>query len=394
MSDEEHEVITGGWDPRRVFEVTLGVPITDGNRVEVLRNGDEIFPAMLDAIRGAERSIDFLTFIYWTGEIAETFAEALAERAADGIRVRVLLDAMGSRRMDEALIDHMVEAGTHVERFRPLRGDADLSDAVHRTHRKVLVCDGTVGFTGGVGIAAEWTGDARGPDEWRDTHYRVEGPGVDGLRAAFLQNWAETGRSLLDPEVDRLDPLATAGTTALQVIADGDATGPSATGLAFHLMLAGAERRVRIATAYFTPDEDVLGHIVEAAERGVAVEVLVPGEHSDKDIVRWAGERDYRRLLDAGVSVQVFQPSMLHAKVMTADGRVAVVGSSNINTRSVSEDDEVVMAVFDEEVVARLDRDFDADLERAEELDPEDWAERGVLRRAAESAASAVSDLL
>ncbi|WCO68095.1 phospholipase D-like domain-containing protein [Iamia majanohamensis] len=390
----EQEVVEGGWDPRRVFEVVLGVPATDGNRLQVLRNGDRIFPAMLEAIEGAQRSVDFLTFIYWTGDIAQTFARALADRAEAGVRVRVLLDALGSRRMDDGLIELMVDAGCEVQRFRPVDSDAELGETFHRTHRKVLVCDGTVGFTGGVGIAAEWEGDAQGPDDWRDTHYRVEGPGVDGLRAAFLQNWAETGLSLLDPGIDHLEPQGTPGSTPLQVIADGDATGPSSTGLAFHLMLAGAERRVRIATAYFTPDDDMLQHIVEASERGVEVEILVPGEHCDKSFVRWAAESDYRRLLDAGVSVCVFEPSMLHAKVMTADGRVAVIGSSNINSRSLSEDDEVIMITFDEEVVAQLDDDFDGDLGRAQALDPEDWARRGIVRRAAESVASTVSDLL
>lgn len=392
-ADEEHEVINGGWDPRRVFEVVLGVPATEGNRVTVLRNGDRFFPEMLASIRAAERTVDFLTFVYWTGEIAETFARVLAERAEAGVRVRVLLDAVGAHKMDAGLIEEMTEAGCWVEKFRPV-GDATIGESFHRTHRKILVCDGTVGFTGGAGIASEWTGDARGPDEWRDTHYRVEGPGVDGLRSAFLQNWAETGRSLLDPGIDALDPQPRPGSSTIQVLADSDGTGPTSTSLAFHLMLAGAERRLRIATAYFTPDDDLLDHIVEAAQRGVEVDILVPGEHSDKSLVRWAGEQEYRRLLDEGVSVRVFEPSMLHAKVMTADGRVAVVGSANINSRSTSEDDEVIMTIFDRDIVAELDRDFDDDITRAADLDPADWARRGFLRRVVETVSSAGSDLL
>ncbi len=394
MTEQGNEVVDGGWDPRRAFEVVLGIPASDGNRVTVLRNGDRIFPAMLEAIRAAERTLDFLTFVYWTGEIAETFAHALADRAQAGVRVRVLLDAVGARQMDDGLVELMTDVGCQVERFRPVSGDVDLGESLHRTHRKILVCDGTVGFTGGVGIAAEWTGDARGPDEWRDTHYRVEGPAVDGLRAAFLQNWAETGRSLLDAGIDDLRPQARPGSSALQVIGDRDGTGPGATSLAFHLMLAGAEQRVRIATAYFTPGDDVIEHLIEASRRGVQIDVLVPGEHSDKSLVRWAGEKEYRLLLEEGVSVRVFEPSMLHAKVMTADGRVAVVGSSNINSRSMSEDDEVIMTIFDREIVDELDRDFDDDLKRALDLDPEDWAERGLLRRAVQSVSSAASDLL
>jgi cardiolipin synthase len=387
------ESITGGWEPRRVFEVVLGVPATEGNQVRVLRNGDRIFPAMLDAIASAQRTIDFLTFVYWTGEIAEQFAHALADRARAGVRVRVLLDALGARRMDDGLVAVMRDAGCLVDRFRPV-GKAQLGEVAHRTHRKVLVCDGTVGFTGGVGIAEEWTGDARDDGEWRDTHFEVRGPAVDGLRSAFLGNWAETGHDLLDAGVDSLEPQAAAGGSVVQVVADGDKTGHSATALAFRIMLAGAEEHIRICTAYFTPDDDMLGRILAASERGVQVDVLVPGEHADKSLVRWAGEELYRELLDAGVSLSVFEPSMLHAKVMTADAKVAVVGSSNVNTRSVSEDDEVLLVLFDPDVVAELDEDFERDLERATTLDPEDWARRGLLRRVGEKASAIVSDVL
>jgi cardiolipin synthase len=391
--DSVAESIDGGWEPRRIFEVVLGVPATEGNRVVVLRNGERIFPAMLEAIGAATSSIDFLTFVYWTGDIAERFAEALAERARAGVRVRVLLDAVGARRMDDGLVELMVDAGCCVERFRPV-GDAPLGEVSHRTHRKILVCDARIGFTGGVGVAEEWTGDARSPDEWRDTHFQVEGPAVDGLRSAFLGNWAETSHELFDPSVDRTDPQPAAGSSTLQVVADGDASGQSATALAFRIMLAGAERRIRICTAYFTPDDVMVERIKSARERGVEVEVLVPGEHSDKAFVRWAGESIYRELLDVGASICVFEPSMLHAKVMTADGRVAVVGSSNVNTRSVSEDDEVLMVVFDPEVVAQLDADFDGDLERSERLDLESWAERGLWQRMQERIGSLASDLL
>lgn len=382
-----------GWDPRRAFEVVLGVPATDGNSVRVLRNGDEIFPAMLDAIRSAQRSVDLLTFVYWTGDIAEEFAGVLAERASAGVVVRVLLDAMGARRMDSDLVGTMLDAGCDVQWFRPL-GDSSAGELKSRTHRKVLVCDESVGFTGGVGIAQEWCGDARDETEWRDTHFEVRGPAVDGLRAAFLGNWAETGRPLLGPAGEALEPVPAAGDTPLIVLADGDSTGPSDTALAFGLLLSGAERCVRMTTAYFTPDDEMMESICATVERGVQVQLLIPGEHIDKDFVRWASEADYQRLLDAGVEVNVFEPSMLHAKVMTADGRVAVVGSSNINTRSTSEDDEVLMVVLDEGIVATLDEHFDSDLRRSAPIDPADWAERGILQRAREAVMSKVSEVL
>ena len=189
-------------DLRRTIEGVIGVPATEGNRIDVLHNGDEIFPAMLDSIGSAEHAIDFLTFVYWTGEIGRQFANRLSERARSGVRVRVLLDAWGAHPMEKALIEAMDEAGVHIRWFRPM-ARLRLGTLNHRTHRKVMIVDESTGFTGGVGIADEWQGDARGPDEWRDTHFRIAGPAVDGLRAAFLDNWAETDPVLFDEKVPR-----------------------------------------------------------------------------------------------------------------------------------------------------------------------------------------------
>ncbi len=381
------------WEPRRVFEVALGVPASEGNSVRILRNGDQIFPAMLDAIRSARRSIDMLTFVYWSGDIAVEFATALAERARAGVRVRVMLDAVGARRIDPDLVGTMLDAGCVVKWFRPMGGSSP-TEMSNRTHRKVLVCDEETAFTGGVGIAAEWCGDARNPDEWRDTHFEVRGPAVDGLRSAFLTNWAETSEALFRSGTDHLGDQPDRGPHTVIVTADSDRTGPSATAVSFGLLLAGAERCVRITTAYFTPDEHLQEHMCEAAARGVQVQVLVPGEHIDKDFVRWASESTYERLLAAGVEVNVFEPTMLHAKVMTADARVAVVGSSNINARSSSDDDEVLMVLLDDDLVAELDAHFDEDLQRSAAIDPADWADRGILQRAKDAVMSKVSDII
>jgi len=383
-----------GWDARRVFEVALGVPATEGNRVRILRNGDEIFPPMLEAIGSAQRSVDLLTFVYWEGDIAADFAQALAERAAAGVRVRVMLDHVGARRIDEALVGLMLDSGCDVQWFRPVGGDASLGESLHRTHRKVLVCDGRVGFTGGVGIAEEWTGDARNPDEWRDTHFEVRGPAVDGLRSAFLRNWVESRRQLTDHNVDDFDTQPRAGESVVQVLCDDDQSGVSTTGFCFLLLLRGAESHVRITTAYFTPDDDTLSEIIATRRRGVEVEILVPGEHGDKDFVKWASAGDFQELLDAGVTVCTFDPAMLHTKVMTADSKVAIVGSSNVNSRSMSHDDEVMMVIFDEDLVRELDEDFASDQQRSTVVDPEDWAKRGVIARMSEAVAGVVDDLL
>jgi cardiolipin synthase A/B len=366
-----------------VLEGLLGIPATAGNRIDVLRNGDEIFPAMLQAIEEAERSIDFLTFIYWTGQIAEDFADALAKRAAAGVRVRVLLDGVGARLMDKGLADRMTEAGAEVQWFRP-PVQWRVWQVEHRTHRKVLVCDERVGFTGGVGIAEEWCGDARHPGEWRDTHFRVRGPAVDGLRGAFIGNWLETGQALFDE--DEFADVEPAGEACVQVVRGGAGVGWSDIAILLRALVQLAEHRVRITTAYFTPDKTFIRLLCEAVERGVQVQVLTPGPHADKRIVQLASEADYEALLDAGVELWNYQPTMLHAKVVTVDDAVACVGSSNINSRSMARDDEVSMVLFDPELTAVLDGHADEDLEASVRIEEARWAHRSLPQKVLETA--------
>jgi cardiolipin synthase len=370
---------------RRHLEGVIGVPATEGNQVDVLRNGIEIFPAMLDAISSADHTIDFLTFVYWRGEIASEFGARLCERAEHGTRVRVLLDSWGARSMDKHLLDDMDRCGVQVRWFRPLRRPRP-GQLNHRTHRKVLVVDEAIGFTGGVGIADEWQGDARDEHEWRDTHVRVHGPAVDGLRAAFLDNWAETGAELFDDGVDRFPEQPQPGDSTIQCVR-GAATesGWSEVATLFRTLLQAAESRVRISTAYFVPDPDLTARLCHAADRGVAIEILLPGPHADKRLVQVASEASYRELLDHGVTFWNFQPSMLHAKVMTIDGTVANVGSSNLNERSAHCDEEINLVIFDDNVVRTLDQHFDEDLERSIQIAPGRWARRSLIQRVAET---------
>lgn len=377
---------------KRMLEAVLGVPVTTGNQIEVLKNGDQIFPAMFDAIDSAERSIDFLTFVYWNGEIGKEFARHLSAKAKEGVRVRVLLDAAGAWELDTEVVDGMDEAGCDVRWFRPIKARGALQ-ANNRTHRKLLVCDEEVAFTGGVGIADVWTGDARNEDEWRDTHFRVTGPAVAGLRGAFFDNWAETGTDLVD-EVDRFPDLPCVGPYDVQVIKGVAEAGNSDVWNLFRLLVDCAQERIRITTAYFTPDEEIRRRLIAAAERGVSVEILVPGPHADKRLVQVASEATFRELLDAGVRICTFQPSMLHAKVLTADGSVCVVGSANMNQRSTEYDDEVCLVIFDEDLTALLDGHTDEDLKRAEPVDLEDWEKRGLLQRVQEKAVQVVDGLL
>jgi cardiolipin synthase len=370
---------------RRALEGLIGVPATEGNSVEILRNGDRIFEAMFDAIRSARSTIDFLTFVYWEGSIGEELADALGERARAGVRVRVLLDALGASTMDNAVVDRMEDAGVQVERFRVV-DKLHFWETNNRTHRKVLICDEEIAFTGGVGIADEWRGDARDPSEWRDTHFLLRGPVVDGLRAAFLQNWAETGRPLLDEGIDRFPSQPGDGGAAIQVVRGQSQAGWTDITTLFRALLLLARRRVRITTAYFVPDGETSQLLREAAERGVEIEVLVPGPHADKRFVQLASEAQYEPLLQAGVKIFTYQPTMLHAKIMTVDGVVANVGSANFDARSLTLDDEVNLVVFDPETTAALDADFDDDLRSSEAIEPGAWEDRSILQRVKEAA--------
>jgi cardiolipin synthase len=374
---------------RRRLEGLLGIPATEGNALTVLRNGDEIFPAMLHEIRSATRTVDLLTFAYWKGDIAEEFASALSERARAGVTVRVLIDAVGGRLMESALLERMSSAGVQVEWFRTPVWQGRLLSPLkhnHRTHRKVLVCDEVVGFTGGVGIAEEWCGDARNEHEWRDTHIRVTGPAVDGLSAAFAQNWAETGHDLIErsrrfPEHER-----TEGGSWVQVARGSATVGWNDMATVFRVMLESAQHRIRMMTAYFVPDECFQQLMLDAVQRGVQVDVMLPGPHADKRVCRLASESIYSDLVEGGVRIWAFQPSMLHAKVLTVDGIASVVGSANMNRRSMQHDEEVVLCVLDPAVARRLEQDFDDELPRCELIEPRRWAERPLHQKAQQQA--------
>jgi len=368
---------------RRTLEGIIGVPMTEGNDVEILRNGDRIFPVMLEAIAAARHTIDFLTFVYWRGEIGTRFAEALSERARAGVRVRLLLDGWGCHPIERPLVEKMEEAGVQVRWFRPLK-HFEPNKMNHRTHRKVVIVDESIGFTGGVGIADEWQGDARDASEWRDTHFKVRGPAVDGLRAAFLDNWAETDDVLFDASIDRFPPQEQPGDSVIQCVRGASESGMSDISTLFNALLQLAEKRVRIATAYFVPDSAMNERLCAAADRGVRVEILLPGPNADKRFVQLAGEASYTELLDHDIQLWQFQPSMLHAKIMTVDGILAMVGSANMNARSTELDEEINLVVLDDEVVATLDEQFDEDLDRSDRVKPAEWEERSLPQRVME----------
>lgn len=369
---------------RRRLERLIGIAATEGNALAALRNGDEIFPAMLESIRSAEHTVDMMTFVYWKGDIAREFAHALADRARAGVRVRLLLDGFGSRLIEKDLLAEMSRAGVQVAWFRKPMHLSPLKQN-HRCHRKVLVVDEQVAFTGGVGIAEEWCGDARNPGEWRDTHVQVRGPAVDGVAAAFAQNWAECHDELFDGR-DRFAAHLPQGDAVVQVVRGSAGFGWQDMQTLIRVMIESAEERFRLATAYFSPDAYFVELLCAAARRGVEVEILLPGPHTDKRVCRLAGQRFYEDLLACGVKIHQYQPTMMHTKAITVDRTAALVGSTNFNRRSLDHDEEVMLAVLDEEFTATLDAHFDADAAASRLIEVGRWKRRSVFQRALEAA--------
>ena len=368
---------------RAAAEALTGHVASDGNRLEVLVNGDQIFPAILEAVRGATETLSLETYVYWQGEIATELAEAVCERARAGVDCRVLLDAVGSMKMRPSLIREMREAGAEVVRFRPPRPYL-IGRTTNRTHRRALIVDGRVGFTGGVGIASEWSGDAEDPEHWRDTHVRVEGPAVRALQGAFAEHWVEaTGEALVGPALLReVEPHEDGA--AVQVVRSGSKVGDTNIEILYFLAIASAERSIDLTAAYFAPRPPFVDALCRAAERGVAVRILVPGPHIDKQLVRKAGRHVYERLLDCGIEIHEYQPTMLHAKSMVVDGCWASIGTVNFDNRSFQLHEELTLCVFEGELPGRLVEVFEHDLARAERIDPDRWNGRGILQRAGE----------
>ncbi|GGV66637.1 cardiolipin synthase B [Streptomyces longisporoflavus] len=369
---------------RRRLERLIGVAATEGNALVPLRNGDEIFGAMLEKIGSARHTVDMMTFVYWKGEIAQRFADALAERARQGVRVRLMLDGFGSRLIEKKQLEMMERAGVQVAWFRKPLYLSPLKQN-HRCHRKVLVVDEETAFTGGVGIAEEWCGDARNPGEWRDTHVQVRGPAVDGLAAAFAQNWAECHDELFNGR-DRFINHAPQGDAVVQVVRGSASFGWQDMQTLLRVVIESAEERLRLATAYFAPDAYFTELLCAAARRGVEVEILLPGPHTDKRVCQLAGQRYYEELTACGVKIFQYQPTMLHTKVITIDRTMALVGSTNFNRRSLNHDEEVMLAVLDQTFTAALDRHFTEDLEHSEPIRPGRWKRRSPLQRAREAA--------
>ncbi|MFB9901749.1 phospholipase D-like domain-containing protein [Cerasicoccus arenae] len=360
-----------GAAPSRIayMENALGVPFTHGNTVDALDNGDRIFPSMLAAIRSSHDHIELLTYIYWTGKVAQEFADALSERAKAGITVRVLLDSFGCSDISNKLVDQMTEAGVHVQWFRPVRRSIVKFD--WRTHRKILICDGRIAFTGGVGIAEEWEGDARNPSEWRETHFRLRGPAVKGLSGAFWDNWIEEG----EPPVKMMtaSPNERPDGISLQVIRSNSGYRVSDAFKVLHSLLTLAQERIDIVTPYFVPEPDLLKLLCIRAEAGVRIRVLIPGEYTDRRFERRESARYFGELLEAGAQIYLYKKTMIHTKLVLCDQELAMFGSINFNRRSLLKDEEIGVVAASPTFVQTMRDKYEADLEYSDRIDPKTW---------------------
>jgi cardiolipin synthase A/B len=382
-------VEVGTPDFMRSAEALTGAPITEGNDAELLINGERIFPALLETIRSAERTLTLETYVYWRGEITREVARAVCERARAGVDCKVILAALGSIKMERSLVRDMREAGADVRRFRAPK-PWTLRRLTNRTHRRILVADGKVGMTGGVGIAEEWMGDADGPDHWRDTHIRVRGPVVRGLQGAFAEHWLEaTGEVLGGQEfLPELDPVAGGG--RMQLVRSKAGVGDTNVEALYYLAIASAKQSLDLTAAYFAPRPAFVEALAESAQRGVRVRLLVNGPHTDKELVRVAGRAAYGPLLDAGVRIYEYQPTMLHAKALVVDGSWSSVGSVNFDNRSFQLHDEATLSIWSDELAGLLTESFETDLGRAEEIEADRYARRSLPHRAREAATTLI----
>ena len=369
----------------QTMHALTGAPLSEGNRAEVLRNGVQIFPSMLDAIRKAKKTINVEFYIYWDGEIGREFAEALAERSRAGVKVNVILDAVGSADMSQDLVDFLRRNGIDVEWYHPIRWYT-LSRVNHRTHRKLLIVDGEIGFAGGVGIADNWLGDADSHDHWRETMIRVEGPVVTQMQFAFMDNWVKSRGELLTG-LDYFPKVEPRGECLTQVLKSSPSEGSSAVKLMYVVSIVSARKSVYISSAYFLPDADTVRALEGAVRRGVDVRVIVPGEHTDVPIVRHAGRLAYSHLLRRGIRIFEYLPTMMHAKTMVVDGIWTTIGSTNFDNRSFRLNDEVNVNVYDATVAAQMEQMFFEDLARCDEITRRRWIRRPWLDKVKERVA-------
>jgi cardiolipin synthase len=372
-------------DPRHpaYLAALVGADLTRGNRYEVLTNGDQIFPAMLAAIDAAKRRISFETYIYSDGSVADHFTAALERAARRDVQVTIVADSVGAMSIGSTHDKRLRSAGAKLYYFNPTRWYS-LEEVNYRTHRKILVVDGQVAFTGGAGVADHWLGNAQDPDHWRDTHVKIEGPIVRLLEAAFYEDLIE---SVVDepvtPELD--DDMTVLDESGASMLVRSSPTGGANDLKRLYLLIvAGARKTLDIETPYFVPDESTMWALQDAVGRGVRIRILVEGDITDAMPVKYASRASYDKLLSLGISIYEYAPTMMHAKVLVADGALSMFGSANFDNRSLELNEELNVTVTSRELASRFLTDFEQDLKSSKKLELDAWRRRPLLDKVRE----------
>lgn len=376
----------------RSLSSLLGPQFTNGNRIESYQNGVEIFPAMLQAIRSAQHTITFEAYIYWSDKVGQQFVEALIEKAQAGVKVHMLVDWMGSHKISDEDEARLEKAGVEFEYFRPLQF-SNITRMNNRTHRRILVIDGKVGFTGGVGICEEWDGNADSPDRWRDTQYRIEGPVVADLQNAFMDSWLK-----LRPEVHHdwryFPELKTAGKSYAQIFKSSPEAGSENVRIMYQMAIAAAQKNIKLASAYFLPDKAARRELLEARKRGVDIEIIMPGPYGDAPMVKHASRAEWGELLRAGIKLYEYQPARYHRKVMIVDNLFVSVGPTNFDNRSFRLNHEDNLNVLDAEFAQTELEQFVKDRSDSRLVSIEQWEERSWMKRTKEKLSSLIKEQL
>jgi len=375
-SDEFLTTITGA----------TGVPILAGNRIDVLHNGDEFYPVMLEDIGRAQASITIEAYIYWAGEIGRRFAEALAAKAREGIPVKILLDAVGSATIGSEILETLEKGGCQLAWYNRIHWYT-IGQFNHRTHRKSLIIDGRVGFTGGAGIADVWLGHAQSPEQWRDTQVRIAGPAVTPLQTGFAQNWSQTTGELLSGATYYPEHTCE-GDFKVQTVMSSPESGVSSVRLMHYLPIVCARRSIYISNPYFIPDQAAIDTLVEAKRRGVDVRIMISGKHNDNWLARKNSTRLYGQLLEAGVTVLEYNRTMLHQKTLVVDGQWVSIGTTNFDNRSFAHNEETSVCIKNAELAAFMEQTFRSDMRACNRVELEAWQRRGLVTKSLEAVAS------
>jgi cardiolipin synthase len=386
----DHEFEIESEDFSQTVSGATGMVFLDGNTIAVFNNGDEFYPAMLAAIEDAEESVTVEAYIYWAGDIGRRFAQALARRAKAGGSVKILLDAVGSATIGSEILETLESGGCQLAWYNRIQWYS-LGRFNHRTHRKSLIADGRIGFTGGAGIADVWLGHAQDPDHWRDMQIRVEGPAVAPLQTGFAVNWLQTTGELVTghqfyPPVDPAGPLS-----ALTLMSSPE-TGVSTVRTMYYLSIVCARKSIFIANPYFVPDAIAIETLIDAKRRGVDVRIMVAGKHNDNWLARRNSTMLFGRLLREGIELFDYNRTLLHHKTMVVDGVWSTIGTTNFDNRSFAHNEESNVCVYDRALASRLEETFSVDIADCERLSYEGWRNRGIWIQAQEIVASLLQD--